>query len=242
MKIKYLYIPFILIFVHTVVHAQFEKKFTMSIQGGYISPIGGAFDDDNLPYLWSNFNMGYELGGSLQYNFSDALAAGVNLKYLLAQDWNDPRVDNNLNIEFIAADEKKSFFNSVSVNAFSKYTLSPQKTFSPYLFAGIGVNVFNAERSAAETELNYTYSDDLYDANITAIIDREPAVKLETGAAMNLIVGPGLDIGLSESLSLLLQANYNVSLTKAQSKLKQNIAHLSLLGGVSFSVFRSKNF
>jgi len=226
----------------TVGHAQYEKKLTLNFQGGYIMPMGGSFDDDNLPYLWSNYNSGFEVLGALQYNFSDQLAVGISLKYLLARDWDDPRVDDDLNIEFIVADKNNSFFNSVVFNGYTKYTLSPQKTISPYFYGGIGVNVFNAERSASEAELNYVYDDNPLNVEVTSVVDRDPAVELGTGAALTFIVGPGLDINVSESLSVLVQVNYNVSLTRSQSTLKQNISHIGILGGVGLNLFRSKSF
>lgn len=234
----------ILLIVFTVLffqsHAQYENKLTFTAGIGYALPQGGDFNNDQRPNLFSNYNSGLEFSAGLQYNLDAILATGINVRYMRASDWDDPRTDEETEVFFQTRGSGNDIFNSVIISNYWTYKFWPTRILRPFIWAGWGVNIYSAERKATEGNMPYDFqaSDEFVEINSVNV--REPAEKLETGAAFTLFVGPGIDYRLSDNLSLQLIATYNTSFAQNKGGIGQNMNYISVMGGISVSVFRSK--
>jgi len=178
-----------------------HKKVELYIGGGLSFPMSEGFSD-----MWS---MGFSAGGGVGYRFGSNISGNANLSY------SSFPIDED---KFLAGapsgvEISGGSVSVVLVTANLKVLLiaNPQEV-SPYLIGGIGLF------SLSVSDVTVSYLGTTVTANTSA-----------SESALGIVFGGGVDIPVSPSLKIFLEAGYVMGFTEGDST-----EYLPLKGGIIF--------
>jgi hypothetical protein len=231
----------LLIFSFLSSEAQFDKKLTFNAFIGGFKPLGQKIDPDFIPYVFSNFQNGGQLGLGGQYNLNPNFSIGLNLVSSASISYKDPNKLSNVSISYEG--EYKSSFSIYSLGIDFRYKFFPNKKFNPYFYGEFNFNIYKGN-----VEPNSEYIDQYqYDVDTAANISNKYTITrfnervINSSFALGVLGGAGFDLKLSNTFVLFAQGAYNVKFTHKDAILQKNLNFVNVQLGLRFSLFKSKS-
>ena len=225
---------------------QFDKKLTFNAFVGTTAPLGNRVNPDNVPYVFTNFRNGLQLGAGGQYNFSNKFSTGVNATALLAINYTNPIEALGSKQDIIEkekANYSTSYFTNYSLGISLKYKLLRQAKVNPYVFGEVNINYYSGD---VAPRLQYYEADNRLVADSLTIrnkytIFRFNSKQINSAVALGGNVGVGIDVKISDTFTFMLQGVYFGVATKQNSELGENLNYLGIQSGLRFSILKQKS-
>ena len=207
--------------------AQFERKFSVSISGGYFNTIGrsnwdpgyGTEPDDMEPTLMPNFRGGPSVTAGIQYNFSRHFSLEFQVGYSYAPSWyydysdegSDPFnylyyeiYQDTIEYTVIASGENEMDMFNFHLGLAPRYYFRPGSLVNPYLLAGISLNT---------TDYYFQNNEEVAYRALGRLEEYEQNDQLihwfEWHTGVGLLVGAGVEFTINDYLGLVVQTGYH---------------------------------
>lgn len=229
--------------------AQFNKKINFNAFIGTVTPGGKLTDADEVPYAYSNFQTGPQIGLGIQYNVNANLSIGINTKAYYLFQWNDPLPDTRSNIgsDLPVVPQEidyTSFFLSSSLGLDIQYKFLKNTRINPYIIVEGNINLYTAEIEPRQEFLTSFISPgniapEFINSRINIL--RFNAINIESELNFGTMVGAGTDIRLSNTFGLFVQGVLNTIFSQNVKEMRRAANSLGLTLGIRFSLFKSKS-
>lgn len=246
--IKNLILVFLILSTSLAV-AQFDKKVSFNLGGGYFIPLGTKVDADDVPYVFPNFTNGYQVFGGGQYNLNPNISIGLNFVASLAVNYKNP-IKNGSDARLVEESKNYfSYFTNFGLGLDIKYKFLPTRKLNPYLFFEVNGNYYYGEVQPrlAFVDLNKfppdsdpsRYPDDVIKDKYTIL--RYNAQTITPTLAFGIRGGIGMDYRLSDSFSVFVQGGYSSVFAQSNPVIRTSLDLIGAQAGIRFSVFKSKS-
>lgn len=232
--------------------AQFEQKFSLDVGLGMILPVGPAdylYTEDGveetIPYIMSNFGLGFSFMGGVRYNFNRTFSVGATIRILDCWNWYYEAYDEAEDeyyyyLEFEGVDpngdpvywEDYMGVWSVSLGLSPKVNFIPGSKFNPYLYLDVNVNY---------TDIGYQ------DNSPSAISLPDEGFKniLESSVGLGFYPAVGVDFSINENIGMFLHGGYSfIKLNEEDfwdaGYESENFQMIKVEVGMKFSFLKSK--
>jgi len=224
--------------------AQFDKKVSFNVGGGYFIPLGSKVDADNVPYVFPNFTSGYQILAGGQYNLNPNFSIGLNFIASLAVNYKNPI--SNGSDEKLKEESKNyySYFTNFGLGLDLKYKLFPTGKLNPYLFFEVNGNYYYGEVEPRlayidQNKVHSSYPSDVIKDKYTIL--RYNAQTIQPSFGFGIRGGIGIDYKLSDSFTVFIQGGYSSVFSQSNASLRTSLDFIAAQAGIRFSVFKSKS-
>ncbi len=213
-----------LILLSAITSAQFEKKISINLSGGIFKtfgakdyPVGPGYDEDYLPYLMPNFQLGWTCNIGAQFNWNRYISFELNFGLANSGYWSyssyDADNDDYYNYmywdiydeetdEILASGENYMTLFNLSFGLSPKYYFLPAKKFNPYALLEVNLNYTSVE-----------YIDTKYDAYVKLGREDEygesdTELLMDNSFAVGFYPGIGLEYALNDNIGFFAQTGY----------------------------------
>lgn len=260
---------------NTKAFAQFEQKVTLNFSVGGIQPIGvkeytyESINGDYLntwlmPYLFSNYKMGYSFTGSVQFNINRffSMGVGIGAERIGSWEYTDSYSMNGVRYEkeFLAweitqdgsvldegINELKMY--NLSIGVFPRINMAYGKRLNPYVFVEVTFNYtdINYVDNRREAWIDLGGSEQSYDEWFESLSTPSAYNKTpQSSFGVGLYPGLGFDFNLNSNVGLFIQGGYSfISINKSdleEANLEpENFNTIKVEVGLKFSFLRSKD-
>lgn len=232
---RFLFLLIVFIIIVNTAKAQFGRKATVSVFAGTLFTGKDKLNSEGISEnLFGGYKPGIVVGGSLFYNVSKNLAAGLRARYL-----NVSKSEVNVNQLTIGLDGKFNFIPS-------------DKRISPYAVAGVNFS-FVGIKQTSYTQTVYPNGDygspngSYANVLVNQINYYNPSVNVSFVPMLGYTIGAGVDIRLKETIGAFFQVDYSSTLAKNNNVIKENfpnnaynLNYILLSVGLKFNLFKSK--
>lgn len=255
--------------------AQFEQKVTLNFSVGSIKPIGVReyiYESTNgdylntwlMPYLFSNYKMGYSFTGGAQFNINRffSLGTGIGVERIGSWQYTDSYSINGQRYEkeFLAweitqdesvldegINELKMY--NFSIGVFPRINMAYGKRLNPYVYVEVTFNYtdINYVDNRREAWIDLGGSEQSYDEWFESLSSPSAYNKTpKSSFGIGLYPGVGFDLNLNSNVGVFVQGGYSfISINKAdleESNLEpENFNTIKVEVGFKFSFLRSKD-
>lgn len=228
--------------------AQFEQKVSINVSSGIFKTFGdktGQYDPMQMP----NYSMGFSANGGLQFRINERFSLSADFGIMISQRWFYKPAGSDINylswsfIDTISGIyyEGENYLDiyNYSIRINPKYYLVQGKKWSPYIFAGVSLNLTRAFFEdllwMKYDELNYLPPDDTGPYN----------GYLEKSFGIGFNPGIGVEYSPNDKIHYFLESGYYfIMLNKDQFKspeLVENFNAVVLQVGLRYCFIKSKD-
>jgi hypothetical protein len=265
----------ILVVGHSTAVAQFEQKVTLNFSVGSIMPIGvkeytyKSINGDYIntwlmPYLFSNYKMGYSFTGGALFNINRyfSLGTGIGVERIGNWEYTDSYTMNGVRYEkeFLAweitqegsvldegINELKMY--NLSIGVFPRVNLAYGKRLNPYVFVEVTFNYtdINYVDNRRDSWIDLGGSEQSYDEWFESLSSPSAYNKTpQSSFGVGLYPGVGFDFNLNSNMGLFIQGGYSfISINKSdleEANLEpESFNTIKVEVGIKFSFLRSKD-